>query len=48
MKGHKYLWGEMSMVREITFIKAEAINLGKMTQNSTIDRQQSTAEVQQS
>lgn len=30
-KGHKYLWKEMSMVREIQFTKAEKINLGKMT-----------------
>lgn len=31
LKGHRYLWKEMSMVREITFTKAEKINLGKMT-----------------
>lgn len=31
MKGHKYLWGSMTMVREITFTKAEQINLGEMT-----------------
>ena len=31
LKGSKYLWEDMSMVREITFTKAEKINLGKMT-----------------
>lgn len=31
LKGHQYLWKEMSMVREIRFTKAEKINLGKMT-----------------
>ncbi len=31
MKGHKYLWGSMTIVREITFTKAEQINLGEMT-----------------
>lgn len=31
LKGNKYLWGKMEFVREITFIKAEKINLGKMT-----------------
>lgn len=31
LKGNKYLWGEMEFVREITFVKAEKINLGKMT-----------------
>jgi len=31
LKGHQYLWKEMSQVREITFTKAEKINLGKMT-----------------
>lgn len=31
MKGHKYLWGSMTMVRELTFTKAENINLGEMT-----------------
>ena len=31
MKGHKYLWGSMNMVREITFTKAVQINLGEMT-----------------
>lgn len=32
-KGHDYLWGDMEWVREITFIKGEKINLGKMTQH---------------
>ena len=32
LKGHQYLWGKMEIVREITFTKAEKINLGKMTQ----------------
>lgn len=31
LKGSKYLWQDMSMVREITFTKAEKINLGIMT-----------------
>jgi len=33
MKGHKYLWGSMTLVRELTFTKAEKINLGEMTKN---------------
>ena len=33
LKGHDYLWKEMSQIREITFTKAEAINLAKMTRN---------------
>ena len=31
LKGNAYLWGDMKMIREITFTKAEEINLGKMT-----------------
>ncbi|MFD0862727.1 hypothetical protein ACFQ1M_10975 [Sungkyunkwania multivorans] len=31
LKGHKYLWDDMIYVREVTFTKAEKINLGKMT-----------------
>ena len=31
LKGSKYLWNDMSMIREIKFTKAEKINLGKMT-----------------
>lgn len=31
LKGSKYLWQDMSMVREIRFTKGEKINLGKMT-----------------
>ena len=31
LKGNKYLWGKMEFVRDITFTKAEKINLGKMT-----------------
>ncbi len=31
LKGNKYLWGKMEFVREISFIKAEKVNLGKMT-----------------
>jgi hypothetical protein len=31
LKGHKYLWGDMTFVREINFNKVEKINLGKMT-----------------
>lgn len=33
LKGHQYLWKEMSQIREIVFTKAEKINLGKMTKN---------------
>ena len=31
LKGHKYLWGNMNEVREISFHKGEKINIGKMT-----------------
>lgn len=31
MKGHEYLWGDMAIVRDITFTKAEVSNLGNMT-----------------
>jgi len=31
LKGNKYLWSEIEFIREITFTKAEKINLGKMT-----------------
>jgi len=34
LKGNKYLWGNMEYVRDITFSKAEKINLGKMTLNN--------------
>jgi uncharacterized protein len=30
-KGNTYLWGKMDDVRDISFLKAEKINLGKMT-----------------
>ena len=33
LNGSKYLWQDMGMVREITFTKAEKINLGKMTKD---------------
>ena len=33
MKGNTYLWGDMKLVREITFTKAEKINLGEMTKD---------------
>ncbi len=33
MKGNKFLWGDMKYVRELTFTKAEKINLGEMTKN---------------
>jgi hypothetical protein len=33
LKGHQYLWKDMSQVREITFTKMEKINLGRMTKN---------------
>lgn len=32
-KGYNYLWGDMEDVREITFTRAEKINLGKMTKS---------------
>jgi hypothetical protein len=32
LKGHNYLWGDMNEIREISFYKAEKINLGQMTQ----------------
>ena len=32
LKGNSYLWGKMEFVREITFTKAEKINLGEMTE----------------
>ena len=31
LKGSKYLWQDMSIIREIKFTKGEKINLGKMT-----------------
>jgi hypothetical protein len=31
LKGHQYLWSNMETIREITFTKAETINLGEMT-----------------
>jgi hypothetical protein len=31
-KGNSYLWGQMEHVRDISFTKAEKINLGKMTE----------------
>ena len=31
LKGHQYLWKDMSQVREIKFTKGEKINLGNMT-----------------
>lgn len=31
-KGNTYLWSNMPDIRELTFIKAEKINLGKMTE----------------
>ena len=31
LKGHSYLWNDMKYVREISFTKAEQINLGNMT-----------------
>lgn len=32
LKGHKYLWGQMQSVREVSFQKAESIHLASMTQ----------------
>jgi len=32
LKGYSYLWSDMDRVREISFHKAEGINLGKMTE----------------
>ena len=31
LKGHQYLWKDMSQIREIKFTRAEKINLGNMT-----------------
>ena len=31
-KGNSYLWGKMEYVREISFTRAEKINLGEMTE----------------
>jgi hypothetical protein len=33
LKGNDLLWGKMEFVRDITFTKAEKINLGRMTEN---------------
>jgi len=33
LNGNSYLWGDMQSVREINFIKAEKVNLGKMTKD---------------
>jgi hypothetical protein len=33
LKGNEYLWGRMEHVRDITFTKAEKVNLGTMTEN---------------
>ena len=33
MKGHKYLWGNMIMIRELNFTNVEIINLGEMTKD---------------
>ena len=33
LKGNKYLWRSRVTVRELTFTKAEKINLGEMTKN---------------
>lgn len=33
LKGNSYLWGSMDYVRDITFTRAEKINLGAMTEN---------------
>lgn len=32
LSGNKYLWGDMQYVRDITFTKAEKVNIGKMTE----------------
>jgi hypothetical protein len=31
LRGNKYLWGKMEYVRDISFSRAEKINLGEMT-----------------
>ena len=33
LKGNKYLWGDMTTVRELKFKRAEGVNLGKMSKN---------------
>ncbi len=30
-KGNQYLWGDMTIVREVIFTKGETVNIGKMT-----------------
>jgi uncharacterized protein len=35
LKGHDLLWGSMPFVRDISFTKAEVINLGRMTERLT-------------
>lgn len=32
LKGHHYLWNDMNIVQEVSFTRAEKINLGKMTE----------------
>jgi len=32
-KGHKLMWRDMSMVRDITFTRVEMVKIGKMTSN---------------
>ena len=33
LKGNKYLWGDMKYVRDITFNRAEKVNIGMMTES---------------
>jgi len=33
-KGHKLMWRDMSMVRDITFTRVEMVKIGKMTSNT--------------
>lgn len=33
LKGNHYLWDDMQYVRDVTFTKAEKVNLGAMTRN---------------
>ena len=32
LKGNSYLWGKMEYVRDVSFTKAEKVNLGEMTE----------------
>lgn len=35
LKGHEYLWGDMTLVREVKIVRAEPIRLNRMTSHLT-------------